>query len=211
MDLYQVNRQTWNVLAPVYQEKFMDLVLYNQSYDEFCKALPQPGAKILEVGCGPGNISRYLLKQRPDFEFLGIDNAPNMVELAKTNVPSGRFMEMDARDISQLNTLFDGIISGFCLPYLAPEDAGKFLYDLHQLLNKNGLLYLSFVEGEGHTPVLQTNSSGISSYFTFYDRKFLMDELTSLGFGSMVCTDVPYTNAKEEIEIHTLLLARKLE
>ena len=53
--------------AKLYQEKFMDLALYNDSYGYFCSALDKPQAKILEIGCGPGNITMYLIqtKKRP--------------------------------------------------------------------------------------------------------------------------------------------------
>ena len=89
--------ETWNHIAKLYQEKFMDLALYNDSYDYFCRALDKPQAKILEIGCGPGNITKYLLFKRPDFEILGIDVAPNMISLAQQNIPAAHFEVMDAR------------------------------------------------------------------------------------------------------------------
>lgn len=39
----------------------MDLDLYNDTYDAFCQAVYKPGARIFEIGCGPGNITRYVL------------------------------------------------------------------------------------------------------------------------------------------------------
>lgn len=59
---------------------------------------------MLEIGCGPGNITKYLLSPRPDLNILGIDIAPNMIELAKVSNPAARFAVMDTRDIKSLDT-----------------------------------------------------------------------------------------------------------
>jgi len=40
-------------------------------------------AKVLELACGPGNITKCLLSKRPDLEILATDIAPNILELAK--------------------------------------------------------------------------------------------------------------------------------
>jgi ubiquinone/menaquinone biosynthesis C-methylase UbiE len=74
---------TWNKIATLYQNKFMDLDLYNETYDFICALLNKPNSKILEIGCGPGNITKYLLSKQPSFDIFGIDIAPNMIELAK--------------------------------------------------------------------------------------------------------------------------------
>ena len=83
MDRNKETFDTWNNIASLNQDKFMNLDLYNDTYDFICKAIATPNAKLLEIGCGPGNITKYLLSQRPDFDIFGIDIAPNMIELAK--------------------------------------------------------------------------------------------------------------------------------
>ena len=56
MDKYKETFKTWNKVASLYEDKFMDLDLYNNTYDYFCE-LVKDNAKILEIGCGPGNIT----------------------------------------------------------------------------------------------------------------------------------------------------------
>lgn len=58
---YKETFETWNKGASMYQDKFMDLDLYNENYDFFCDSLNKPNSKILEIGCGPGNITKYIL------------------------------------------------------------------------------------------------------------------------------------------------------
>src|SRR6185295_3669822 len=99
MDKTKIAVNIFNKHASKYQDKFMDVNLYAGSFDFFCDAAKKQNAKILEIACGPGNITSYLLNKRPDFKILGIDLAPNMIALAKINNPKADFQLMDCRDI----------------------------------------------------------------------------------------------------------------
>ena len=90
--------ESWNKVADLYNEKFTDLQLYNHTYDLFIEHLPYGYSKILDIACGPGNISKYLLSKEPNLQILGIDVSPNMLSLAKINNPSAQFILMDCRD-----------------------------------------------------------------------------------------------------------------
>ncbi len=61
MNRYQETFKAWNKIAQIYQDKFMELDLYNEAYDTFCELIPVKNSKILEIACGPGNITKYLL------------------------------------------------------------------------------------------------------------------------------------------------------
>jgi len=68
MHRYKETFKTWNQIAHLYQEQFMDLDLYNNSYDIFCNLLKKQPT-ILEIGCGPGNIPRYIISKIQDALF----------------------------------------------------------------------------------------------------------------------------------------------
>ncbi len=205
MDRYKETLETWNKLAEPYQQKFMRLDLYNDTYNFICSSLGKTGATILEIGCGPGNITKYLLSQRPDFTVFGIDIAPNMIKLAKKNNPTASFAAMDSRQISELKTTFDGIVCGFCLPYLSPTDSIQLIADSHRLLNENGLLYVSFVEGDPKDSGFQVGSSGDRTYFYYHILDALTEQLHKNDFEEISIVKVAYT----EKETHTILTAKK--
>jgi trans-aconitate methyltransferase len=209
MDRYTETFNTWNKVALLYQEKFMDLDLYNNTYDVICDSITKKGAAVLDVGCGPGNITRYLLSKRPDFNILGIDVAPNMVELARKNNPTARFSVMDSRQIEQLTTTFDGIVAGFCLPYLSPFDVSKLFTDCFQLLHNNGLLYVSFVEGESAQSGYLIGSSGDRTYFYFHTSDEIIKQLKKEKFDNIQLHKVEYQKSSGEMDVHTILAARK--
>lgn len=209
MDKYKETFETWNKVAELYQEKFMDLDLYNDTYEFICNSITKQNAKVLEIGCGPGNITKYLLSKRPDFDFFGIDIAPNMIKLAKKNNPLAKFAIMDSRQIGEIKKKFDGIVCGFCLPYISPTDSQKLITDCYNLLNENGLIYISFVEGEPIKSEFQVGSSGDRTYFYFYDLDELIIQLKKNNFEEINVFKVDFIMGKNKMEIHTILTAKK--
>jgi cyclopropane fatty-acyl-phospholipid synthase-like methyltransferase len=209
MDSYKETFETWNKIASLYQDKFMNLDLYNDTYNLICKSISKNNAKLLEIGCGPGNITKYLLNKRPDFDIFGIDIAPNMIELAKKNNPSASFAIMDCREIDKINSKYDAIVCGFCLPYLSNSDCQKLIIDSYNLLNEDGLFYISFIEGDPLKSNYQIDSNGNRSYFYFHNFDDLKIKLLESNFNELTILKVEYKKSENEIDIHTILTVRK--
>lgn len=208
MDRYKETFDTWNKIASIYQDKFMELELYNDTYDFICSSIDEPKAKLLEIGCGPGNITKYLLSKRPDFDIFGIDIAPNMIELARKNNPTAHFAIMDCRQIGSLDSEYDGIICGFCLPYLSQIESHKLISSSYNLLNENGLIYLSFVEGNPDKSEFKTGSGG-RVYFYYHTLGDIKSQLSNSKFVEIKTFKVKYEISETEFDIHTILTAKK--
>ncbi len=210
MDLHhKYTSETWNKVASLYEDRFMNLNLYDETYDFICRSIVKKHAGILDIGCGPGNIARYLLKQRPDFCLYGIDAAPNMIKLAEKNNPSAMFNVMDARQICRLDIKFDGIVCGFCLPYLSFAECRKLISDIYGLLNRNGIFYLSFVNGDPDSSGPVTGSSGDSMYFYYHRTEDLKIILAENGFKQPKEFQVNFQKSETVSETHTILITRK--
>lgn len=209
MDRYEINFATWDKLARAYQDKFMDLDLYNDTYDEFCGLAEKPGASIFEIGCGPGNITRYLLSKRPDFNIKAIDTSPNMIRLAEENNPNARFSVMDARNIDQLSTTFDAIACGFCLPYLSKTDADKLIKDCSALLVTGGIFYFSILEGSYAQSGYEAGSTGDKAYVYYHEAGYLQHYLHEHGFELLKLARKHYEKSNGEDSIHAIFLALK--
>lgn len=182
MDPYQITFHTWNKVAALYQEKFMNLDLYDDTYDRFIGLIEKEEAKVLEIGCGPGNITRYLLTKRPGLHIDAIDIAPNMIELARQNVPGASFQVMDCRDLDKLTDRYDAVVCGFALPYLSKEDSEKLFTDAAALLVKGGVAYFSAIEGEYSQSGYETASTGDACYVYYYGEADLSEALKKAGF-----------------------------
>ena len=187
----------------------MDLDLYDHTYDFFCDALKKDKPLILDAGCGPGNISRYLLTRKPEFHIFGIDVAPNMVTLAQKNNPAASYAVMDLRSIDQLQTQYDGIICGFGLPYLSEADVQKFIFDCHELLQENGMLYLSFVAGDPKQSGFKSGNSDKRIYFYYHSAEKIRKQLAETGFEELKSFEIPYKTSDTEREMHSVIITRK--
>ena len=183
MDKTENAVDVFNKCAIEYQNRYMDIDLYNESFDLFCKNIPKENANILEIACGPGNITKYLLKKRQGFRILGIDLSPNMIDLAKINNPKAEFKLMDCRDISKIPEKYDAIMCGFCLPYLSKEEAVTLIRDASGLLNKNGVMYISTMEDDYSNSGFKLSSSGKHRIFIHYHQEdYLTNTLKENGF-----------------------------
>lgn len=208
--MYQETFQTWNKIALTYEEQFMDLELYNDTYDLFCDSLESPDASILDIGCGPGNISRYLLKRNSKLKITGLDVAPKMIERAKKNLASATFQVMDCRELHLLGEKFQGIICGFTIPYLSWTDCVKLFFDCDNLLSSNGIIYLSFVAGDRKYPKLLTGAQGERMHFYYHGIENIEMELESKGIKKLKTFYKVYQKRDQSEEIHTIMVLKKI-
>lgn len=211
-DHYKNTIKTWKKLAERYEEKFMDFDLYNDTYTLFCSELSKSNGSILEVGSGPGNITRHLRAQLPDASILATDVSSEMIEAAKKNVENIQTEVLDAREIHTLNQQFDGIMCGFCVLYLDKPGLIKFVESSAALLNSEGIIYLSFVEGDYSDSYLQADSSGKSSdsmTVHYYQESDLLElfENNSIDHVQTIRLSYPLSDGSEQI--HLILLGRK--
>jgi ubiquinone/menaquinone biosynthesis C-methylase UbiE len=181
----------------------MDLTLYDDTYREFCKLLPPGRARVLDAACGPGNASRFLMAQRPDLDLLGIDLAPRMVEMARATVPTARFEVHDCRNLAALKRSFDGLICAFGLPYLSHADADTFMQGVSQVIEPNGVLYLSTMLGKEEDSGFQVCSTGDEIYITYYSEEQVLSLLSKWGFRILKerKMDSPSTASKQSTDL----------
>lgn len=182
MNKYEVTLDTFNRLADKYESKFMNFDFYFDTYDTFCELVNKANAKIFEIACGPGNITKYLLGKRPDYKIYGIDLAPNMVSLAKKNNPDATFEVMDSRHISNVQGEYDAIMCGFCTPYLSKSDVIKLIKDMRALLSAGGILYISTMEDKDSRSGFRTSDTGDQVYIHYHQFEYLEVHLKSNGF-----------------------------
>lgn len=196
-------------LANQYQAKYMRQDPYHASFDAFCRRITVPQARVLEIACGPGNITQYLLRQRPDLQILGTDLAPNMLALARQNNPTAEFQLLDGRHISQLGWQYDAIMCGFFMPYLSKEEAIKLIHDAAAQLTDNGTLYISTMEDDYRKSGLQHASSGEALYMYFHQADYLLEALTGSGFSDIEVQRLTTPGQNDTVTTDLLILASK--
>ncbi len=209
MDKSKIAVDVFNKLANEYQHKFMDVNLYGNTFDFFCNNLVIKNPQILEIACGPGNITKYLLKKRPDFKILGMDLSLNMIGLAKINNPKAEFILMDCRKINVIDKKYDGIMCGFCLPYLSKKECVKLISDSYKLLQYKGLLYLSTMEDDYSKSGFKKGSGGDEIYMHYYQADFLTAVLKENHFNILNLQRIDTTTSSGTKTTDLIIIAEK--
>lgn len=208
-DRYLETHKTWNNLAQLYEDKFMHLDLYNDTYKAFCNLLSPSNASILELGCGPGNITQHLLQLKPQLKILATDVSKDMISLAAKNNPGIDTQVLDCRHLDPIAQKFDGIMCGFTIPYLSAADCNKLISDSYNLLRDDGIIYLSFVPGDDKKSGFISGSTGERTYFYYHNINTLKQ---TLQLNHMMVThhiDKMYKKSDGVYETHTILIAQK--
>ena len=107
-----------------------DFSLTDQAFAQrFLQLFPQPGSRIADLGCGPGNVTFRIAAALPAAEVVGIDGAAAMLAIAtdrqqEAGVAAGRlrFLQLDLADgaLAQpaLAGSFSAVVSNSVLHHL---------------------------------------------------------------------------------------------
>lgn len=166
-DVCMTTVATFSRLAERYAEKYFHLDIYDQYLERFVRRIDAQGAKVLDVACGPGNVSAFLAKARPDLKLLGIDLAEGMINQARTRVPCAEFLVRDCRDLGTLKPVFDACVFAFGLSYLTDDDANRFFTSLNAIVSDSAVLYLATITGEPSLSGFESSSSGDRVYLQY--------------------------------------------
>lgn len=109
-------RTTWN--ARLYDQKHAFVAEYGKGLLEWLS--PQPGERILDLGCGTGHLSHEMAKA--GCEVVGLDASKEMVEQARETFPDLHFEVGNAADFA-LDPPFDAIFSNATLHWVRDYQA----------------------------------------------------------------------------------------
>lgn len=206
MDKHKQAIKVFNKNAALYKEKYMNVDAYSISLDLFCDSLPNKNAHILELACGPGNMTKYLLGKCPDLNILATDLAPEMLKLAKDANPAVKTQLLDCRDITSLGQTFDAIMCSFALPYLSKDEAEQLMKDSAAILHPGGLLYISTMENDYSRSGWMTASSGDEVYMYYHQQDYLEQAMTDNGLQLIHQNTQPAINGDTDL----VMVAQKL-
>jgi cyclopropane fatty-acyl-phospholipid synthase-like methyltransferase len=138
---------------------------------------PTTGARILEIGCGPGTILRYL----PKSEYIGFDLSAKYIEMAKKRYPHAQFVcERVSQFSLEKHHSFDLVLALGIVHHLEDEEAKQLFEIAYQALKPGGKLVT--VDG-----VWTRHQSSTARWLLARDRgEFVRNEQQYLGIASKV-------------------------
>lgn len=211
MENFDVSVQRFDEFAEEYASRFENVSGYIEQLTFFTDQIKAENPAILELACGPGNVTKFLKNRFPESRILGVDLAPKMIELAQKALPDVDFRVMDVRDISAITEKFDALMCSFCLPFLSKEDAVKLIVDCSALLNPGGVVYLSTMEGdENRAGFEKTSFSGDSEiYFNYHIQSDLESAFSGNGFRVVRLDRQNYLEPDGSVTIDLIFIAEK--
>lgn len=132
------------------------------------KAGYRPGLKVLDIGCGPGDLSCHVAAE----DYTGIDISDEYIQFAKTH-RKGEFHVMTADRVGELKKPFDLALMFGVFHHLNDDEVRTTLRGIEQVLRPTG--HFTLLEA-----VWPTHSWDLPGYFIRrMDRgKFVRDSQT---------------------------------
>jgi SAM-dependent methyltransferase len=148
-DIVLNTQNSYDQVAVEYAEKFKDEMDY-KPFDRDCldRLAREVGdlGPICDMGCGPGQIARYLHRQ--GVKTLGVDLSPNMVTEAQRLNPEIHFHQGDMLSLPDADNSLGGIAAFYCIIHLPGEQIVNALREMKRVLKPSGILLVTFHIGQ---------------------------------------------------------------
>ena len=105
----------------------------------------EPGARMVDLGCGAGVPSTRRLAER--FDVLGVDVSREQLALARANVPRARFLRADLTELELPEGSADAVTAFYSLNHVPREALPALFVRIAGWLRRGGLLLASLGAG----------------------------------------------------------------
>ncbi|HET8806008.1 MAG TPA: class I SAM-dependent methyltransferase [Gaiellales bacterium] len=117
--------------APEYDQWYMGTGLFaerdrpgwHEELRDLCAAVAAlPPATTVDVACGTGFLTRHLRGA-----VTGLDQSPQMLEIARERIPGGRVVQGEAMPLPFEDGSFDRVFTGHFYGHLRPDERERFV------------------------------------------------------------------------------------
>jgi cyclopropane fatty-acyl-phospholipid synthase-like methyltransferase len=106
----------------------------------------EPGARLLELGCGGGTAETRRLAER--FAVTGVDISPRQVERARMAILEAEFICADFTELELPAASFDAVCSFYVFNHVPRELLAPLLASIHSWLVPGGWLLTAFGQSD---------------------------------------------------------------
>lgn len=166
-----------------------------------------PSGPILDVGCGPGHVSRYV--QGLGREVSGVDISSGMIACARELNPGIPFHVGDMRSLPFPSASFAGLIAFYSIIHLQAEELPAVFTEMRRLLVPGGVLALSFHIGDEVRHIEELWGVKTCLDFVFFEPDTVAAALGAAGLDIVekICRE-PY-DATVEVQTHRCYILAK--
>ncbi len=184
MDEFIQNTQaSYDAVAARYAEEFQDEMDF-KPFDRDCldRLAREVGSlgPICDLGCGPGQIARYLHRQGA--QVLGVDLSPRMITEAQRLNPDIPFHQGNMLSLPDADNAWGGIAAFYCIIHIPREQVVDALREMKRVLKPGGVLLITFHIGEEIQHVEQWWEKPVDLDFAYYQPAEMEAWLKEAGF-----------------------------
>ena len=174
---------SYDQVAVEYAKKFKD-EMDDKPFDRDCldRLAREVGTlgPICDLGCGPGQIARYLHRQGVD--TLGVDLSPRMIAEAQRLNPDIPFHQGNMLSLPDADNSWGGIAAFYCIIHIPRERVVDALREMKRVLKPGGVLLVTFHIGEEIKHLDEWWEKPVNVDFAFYQPEEMEKWLMEAGF-----------------------------
>ncbi len=176
-------QHSYDQVAAEYAERFKD-EMDDKPFDRECldRLAREVGTlgPICDLGCGPGQIARYLHRQGVD--ALGVDLSPRMIAEAQRLNPEIPFHQGDMLSLPDADNSWGGIAAFYCIIHIPRERVVDALREMKRVLKPGGVLLVTFHIGNEIEHLDTWWEKSVNVDFAFYQPEEMKKWLLEAGF-----------------------------
>jgi SAM-dependent methyltransferase len=176
-------RASYDQVAEAYADTFFDELdckpFDRELLDAYAERHRAQGL-VLDVGCGPGHIARYLHER--GVEVVGIDLSPEMVEVARRLNPGLRFEVGDMAALDVEDAALTGLVAFYSIIHIPREGVPGVLREFRRVIGTGGELVVAVHAGTGSVRRDDFLGEPVPFEATFFERDELVSFVETAGF-----------------------------
>jgi len=201
----------YDEVAKDYADKFLDELSHKpfdrDLLDKFALRV-RPLGPVCDLGCGPGQVARYLRERGAD--VFGIDGSSAMASEAKKANGQLHFVQGDMRRLPLSNESLGGIAALYSLIHLAPEELTGAMAEWRRVLKCNAPVLIAFHVGDETIHLSDWWEKEVDLDFHFFQSSNLCELLGQVGFQIESSLERPPYEPFEHPSTRGYILASKL-
>ncbi len=178
-------RRSYDTVADEYVRRIYDELddkpLDRELLDRFAARMRGAGP-VLDVGCGPGHVARYLHGR--GVEVAGVDLSPGMVREATRLNPGVSFRTGDMTALDLPDGSLAGVVAFYSVINLPRDEVVAALREFRRVLRRGGQLFLAYHVGADTVRLDTWWERPVRVDFCFFEVPEMAGYLAAAGFAA---------------------------